>query len=455
MGKQFLPVSSPSMMVFSIKHRAGIALGVLAFFGGVHYGNILPRVYAQSVDPSAVAARRVALQQQLDAIEADIAGQQSILDAKQRQSVSLERDIAILDAQIQKSKLSIRARDLTIQKLSTDIIGKERVIGVLNTKLDREKSSLAQLLRKTNEIDSFSFAEVALNNQNLSAFFEDLNSFDAIKEGLHASFEEIATTKTETETAKKTLEDRRSEEFDLRELQVLEKRKLEQQEIQKQQILKQSRGVEAVYQKIIADKQRSAAQIRAELFSLAGSTAISFEKALAYANTAGAALRVRPAFILGIIAEESNLGANVGKGTWMVDMHPTRDVPVFRDITTRLGLNPDVMPVSKKQWYGWGGAMGPAQFIPSTWVLYEGRIAQATGHTPPNPWDAGDAFMAAAILLADNGADRGTRSAERLAALRYLAGWKNASKPAYAFYGDEVMEFADKYQGQIDILSGR
>jgi hypothetical protein len=40
----------------------------------------------------------------------------------------------------------------------------------------------------------------------------------------------------------------------------------------------------------------------------------------------------------------------------------------------------------------------------------------------------------------------------RLAALRYLAGWGNAKKPAYAFYGDDVMSFADEFQRDIDIL---
>ena len=54
-----------------------------------------------------------------------------------------------------------------------------------------------------------------------------------------------------------------------------------------------------------------------------------------------------------------------------------------------------------------------------------------------------------------NGADGGTREAERLAALRYFAGWANAKKAAYAFYGDDVMDFADEYQRNIDILEGR
>jgi hypothetical protein len=140
-------------------------------------------------------------------------------------------------------------------------------------------------------------------------------------------------------------------------------------------------------------------------------------------------------------------------GSWRVGMKAPRDTVPFSP-SRGPGLDPDRMPVSKKPWYGWGGAMGPAQFIPSTWVLYEDRIASATGHNPPNPWDPRDALMASAILLKDNGAARGTAAAERLAALRYLAGWTNASKSAYAFYGDDVMELAAKYQNLIDILGG-
>ena len=98
--------------------------------------------------------------------------------------------------------------------------------------------------------------------------------------------------------------------------------------------------------------------------------------------------------------------------------------------------------------------MGPAQFIPSTWVLYKDRIAKMTGQNPPNPWSPRTAVFATAILMMDNGADAGTKASERLAALRYLAGWKNASKAAYAFYGDDVMDLAAKFQSQIDILGG-
>lgn len=62
--------------------------------------------------------------------------------------------------------------------------------------------------------------------------------------------------------------------------------------------------------------------------------------------------------------------------------------------------------------------------------------------------------MATAMLMADNGASLQTPKAERLAALRYFAGWANANKRAYAFYGDGVMGFAAQFQRDINQLYG-
>lgn len=408
-------------------------------------------VFAQ-VDSDAVTSRRQKLEQDLAALEKQIEAQQVILSGKQRERVSLERDVAIIDANIEKTKLSIKALNLTITGLTEDIAGKEKTINVLSDKLARERQSLSQIIRKTNEIDSFSVAEVVLSGENVSSFFSDLDSFDAIQASLRDSYAMVVGHRTKTQTEKVSLEDKMQDQVELKKVQVLAQGRLVAQEKEKQVILKASKGVEAVYQQMIAANQKNAAAIRTELFTLRGSAAIPFEKAFEYAMQVSKKTGVRAAVILGIIAEESNLGENVGTGNWRVDMASPRDTVPFRDITSRLGLDPDKMPVSKKPWYGYGGAMGPAQFIPSTWILYEDRIADATGHRPPNPWDPQDAFMATGLLMADNGATAGTRAAERLAALRYLAGWKNATKAAYAFYGDDVMRLADKYQSQINIL---
>lgn len=422
-----------------------------AFVFTLVFDGLITTVSAQDVAPD-VLARRVKLTADLAVLDDEINAQQVILDKTQKQGVSLERDLAILSAQIEKAKLSIKATALAIQGLVEDIGVKNNTIGKYSAKIASEQDSLAGLMRRTNELDKYSIVEVALSDQDLSNFFSDLDNFQYIEDSVSSSLDRVGAAKKVTEIEKAALEDKKAEETDLRKIQELEQSRLKANETEKNNLLKTTKGQEAAYQTILKDKQKSAASIRAELFTLQGSTAISFEKALAYARTASDRTGVRPALILGIIAEESNLGQNVGTGTWTVDMKSPRDTEPFKLITSSLGLDPNKMPVSKKAWYGWGGAMGPAQFIPSTWVLYIDRIGNLTGHHPPNPWDPSDAFTATALLMKDNGAAKQTPSAERFAALCYLAGCTNAKKKSYAFYGDDVMALATKYQNQINIL---
>jgi membrane-bound lytic murein transglycosylase B len=98
--------------------------------------------------------------------------------------------------------------------------------------------------------------------------------------------------------------------------------------------------------------------------------------------------------------------------------------------------------------FGWGGAMGPAQFIPSTWMLYKERLKSLLGKTP-DPWNIKDAFLAAALYLTDYGAAKRSYSAEWKAAMIYFSGSTN---PKYRFYGDSVMKIASQYEKDIEEL---
>lgn len=437
----------------------------------------------------AVAQRRADLQSTLTTIEQQIQQQNDLLKAKQSERQSYERDVAILDTQIKAAKLNVQARNIAIQNISDDIAGKESMIGSLNSKLDREKQSLGQLLRKTRESDDISMVELILSNQAIGDFFEELDSYDSIKLALRSSFSVIADTKTDTVAAKETLQNKKDDETELRNLQALQQKKIQDQEQEKQKIVNDTKGQEAAYKKLIAATEKTAAQIRAELFSLRDTAAIPFGKAVDLATKAGKATGVRPALILGVLKQETSLGEFLGTGSWQVDMHPTRDRPLYQAITSALGYDPNQMPVSRKGGAStWGGAMGPAQFIPSTWACYGGFINTRTNdcsnsarkitmsdfwsgpwqyvassdrlrslsgkQSPSDPWDPGDAIMAAAVLMMDNGGTGGVASKERLAALRYFAGWVNASKPEYAFYGEGVMDNAAYFQQQIDVLTG-
>lgn len=426
---------------------------------------------AQTINPSLVGERRAELEAELAELEVQIEGFRGVISEKQKERTSLERDVAILDAQIDKSRLEIRTRNLTVGKLTNSIGEKSARIVLLDQKIESEKTSLAELLRKVHELDQASLVELMLSYETLSDFFVDFDNFDTVQVALQFSFGEIRRTQAVAGEERSSLEERKTEEVQLRTLQEFEKQRTEQREAEKQNLLKVTKGQEAEYQKVLKSTQRDAAKIRSELFLLQGSAAIPFEKAVEYANLAFEKTGVRPAFILGVIAQESNLGENVGqclltnqpqKGDgigvntgriFKGVMKPDRDVDVFISIVQQIGLDPYRMVVSCPPGYGYGGAMGPAQFIPSTWVLYEDKIAQLSSQSPPNPWDPRTAFIAAGILLKENGGAAGTYQAERLAALRYFAGWGNANKSAYAFYGDDVMALAQKYQNQIDIIS--
>ncbi|GIW68148.1 MAG: hypothetical protein KatS3mg099_096 [Candidatus Parcubacteria bacterium] len=467
--------------------RSSCHLAVLAIFVCA----LLTVAWAQGasaqVTAQDVAERRAALEAQLKELEAQIQQQALLVAQKQKERISIERDIAILEAEIKKAQLAIRQRDLYIKELDAEIGDKLQTMAALSDKLAREKASLAQLVRQAYALQEVSLVEMVLSNQSFSDFFSDFDTFYQIKKALQQSFEEIRATQAQTEDARLALEAKRSQQVELRNLQKLQEQQIREQEREKQRLLALAAQEEQARREELENKQKTAAQIRAELFALRDSTAIPFGEAVELAQRAERVTGVRAALILGTLKQETKLGEFIGTGNWRADMHPTRDRPLFQVIARTLGYNPDAMPVSAQPGYGWGGAMGPAQFIPSTWACYGGYINVTTGdcnnrarslswdafwagpwrydpgadrirallgeNRPSDPWRNADAFMAAALLLKENGADERTYAAERLAALRYFAGWSNAKNPAYAFYGDSVMRFAAEFQQMIDILA--
>lgn len=411
---------------------------------------------AEEVNQNATKERREELKKQLDNLDSQIETLDSVIQQKRTESASLERDIAIFDAKIKKTKLEIQRLDGEIAKTKTGIVQRTEQIKTLSDESEKKKDSLAELIRKNNEMDSTGLAEIVLGYQKMSDFFAGEDTLEPIHRLIQDTLDEIRSTKKQTEKEKDNLTEKQAEQVQLKTAQEMERKKLAVSEAEKKNLLKITKGVEKGYQAVMALKQKDAATIRSQLFLLSGSPSISFEKAVEYANLVWKTLKVRPAFLLGVIKEESNLGANVGKGNWKEDLAHSKCAKqrtAFVQITSELGLDPDLLPVSKKVWYGYcGGAMGPAQFMPTTWLLYKKGISNITGNNPPNPWNPKDAFVASGLLLKDNGAAAGGYAAERKAALKYLAGG-NWNKPAYAFYGNDVMEFAADYQEQIDIIN--
>lgn len=416
-----------------------------------------------------IEKREKELRAELAKTEKEIAEWRVFLTQKQGEAASLARDAAILNAKIKEAQLVIKARNLSIERLGKDINEKVKTISTLDEKISRSKDSLSQLIRKTNEIDSYSIAEVALSNQNISGFFSDLDSFDFVKRSLNEKLDEIREVKEENLNAKQSLSKKRDEEADAKAVIEAEKRRVEKNEAEKKQLLAVARSQEKTYSQIVAEREKKAAQIRSALFALRDSAAIPFGTALNYANIANQKTGVRQAFILAILEQESNLGQNVGscvitnlqsgetRGVnsgkiFANGIHPTRDLPLLQDILGALGRDPLMTKVSCPFTIGYGGAMGPAQFIPSTWNIMKAKISAAVNKITPDPWDPSDAIMASALFLKDLGAGAATYTAELNAACRYYSG-KPCSAGTGANYGNSVMLKAKNIQeNMIDPL---
>lgn len=448
----------------SIRVSLCLILGFTLFVNPIFISAQTPLDQAQS--------DRAALEAELAKLEAEIAQKQSDLKNQQGQSTSLQREISILKTKVDKAKLDIQAKNLTITKLGGEITQKSQKITELSDKIDRERESLGQLIKKTNEIDQNNVIHVVLSDTSLSRFYVDLDSFSSIKSEIKKSVDEIKGVKAETETEKQNLENKQNAELDAKAALEKAKKEVESNQAEQKKLLSISKNKEKEFQQILDDRAKKVAQIKAKLFSLAGgSTAIPFGTALVYAENAQAKTGIRPAFLLAILTQESNLGANVGKCYLSVAetgqgvrtstgaivqkvMKPSRDVAPFLEITTSLGLDPYKTAVScPLAGGGYGGAMGPSQFIPSTWALLKSRIGSAIGTSTPNPWAPNDAFMASALYLTDLGAVNGSYTAEKNAACRYYSGRKCDTKsPPNSFYGANVMKLADQIQADIDYL---
>lgn len=442
----------------------GLSLGL-----GVSYAHT---VFSQT-DEQRVSEREAQLKAELAKTEEEIKHWTIVLNDKRQETASIQRDAEILTAKIEQAKLVIKAKNLAIQTLGKNITEKEQTIGQLNDKIERGQESLSELLRKTNELDSFSVAEVALSNQNLSDFFSDLDSYDSVKRSLGDMFTEIRTAKASTEAEKEALNVKKNQETDAKVSIEEQKRAVEKNEAEKRALLAVSKSQEKSYEEVLKEREKKAAEIRTALFALRDTAAIPFGTALAYANEVYEKTGVRPAFLLAILTQETNLGENVGtcnrpgdpaSKKWQAIMPGPADIAAGKSkrndeaaylrITSALGLDPDSMPLSCPWQGGWGGAMGPSQFIPTTWEAYQTKVKAATGKKTANPWDPEDAFMASGIYLSELGANSRTYTGERTAALKYYAGgnWNN---PANAFYGNGVMQKAQNIQeNMIDPLQG-
>jgi peptidoglycan hydrolase CwlO-like protein len=389
---------------------------------------------------------------QIEEIQRQIDAYQRQIEENSAKARTLTLEIDRLNAQINKAQLEIRSLGIAIDQTNLEIQEAQHGIEVATDKLKLHKEALAKYVRILYELDKENLTRVLLSNGKLSDFFNNLKNLGDIQDSLQTAIVNIKDLKADLEQRKADLEDKKSELEQLKGLQQFQKRNLELAKSEKSAILKETKGQEAKFQQLVKQGQQDIQRIRDQIYYLM-QNGVTVEEAIKFGQLAAIRVGIRPAFLIAILEIESGLGRNVGTGNWLEDMYqcylelgkPSRaeaEKAAFFEIVSKLGLDPNSVKVSREPNYGCGGALGPAQFLPTTWLAYEDRVAQLTGHRPPNPWNIEDAFMASAIKLAAAGATAKTKTAEIAAAKAYLSGKPNCSSRICNYYANAVLDKA-------------
>lgn len=424
---------------------------------------------AEEPSPAVTAEERAALETELKELERQITEYQQTVQEYRKQGNTLKNEINALNAKISQLNLKIKAINLELERLSVEIVETQKNINRTENDISVHKDALGRAIRELYEADNQTTIEILLANNKLSDFFGNLQNITLVQSNLRASLNEVVRLRELLLEQKTELALERDDVENLKAFQESQKRGVVTTQNQKNELLTTTKGKESEYQKLVEEKQATAAEIRKRIFRLLGGGELTFEEAYQYARLAEQATGVRAALTLAILDRESLFGKNVGRCSYTTAMHPTRDAPYFLDLLDRLGLDPNSefakvsCPIASHGSYG--GAMGPAQFIPSTWKLYESKIAAITGNNPPNPWNNADAFAATAIYMKDlleSSSCKDYASAnqnvvpyrtllERCAAAKYYSGGRWYT---YRFwYGDPVVVKANEFEKDINILT--
>jgi len=395
--------------------------------------------------------------QEIEQIQREIEQYQAQINEVHSKAVTLQGEVSLLNAKIGQITLELKSLNLSINKTSLEIQDTQAKISEAEGKISNDQKLLAQYVRVVYQNDQESLTNILFKHDTLSDFFNDLNSVKTNQDELRLTIDSIQDQKTSLEEKKQDLEDKKADLVQQQGLVALDKRTLDQAKAQKDKLLKDTKGQESKFQDLVKQSQSKIDRIKEEIFYLQ-QNGVSVDDAIKYGNLAAISVGIRPAFLLAELEVESGLGRNVGKCNragdppekgYRVIMKPTRDVQPFLQITSWLGLNPEVTAVSCPQAGGWGGAMGPAQFIPSTWMGYAAEVARIVGKTVANPWDIRDAFTASGLKLARAGATAKTRAAEVAASKAYYSGNSKCSTAACNSYANAVQRVAAELEQNL------
>ncbi|MCK4354855.1 lytic murein transglycosylase [Candidatus Parcubacteria bacterium] len=410
--------------------------------------------------------------------EKEISQIQGDIAQTSKEKKTLQNKIYGLKKKIKNLNYKISQNNIVIKDLGVQIKDTEGSIHKSSSDIEIAEEKLIRILRTIYEEDQRTLIEVFLAEDKISDFFNNLVALEILNSENKEILENIKNLKFYLEGQKGSLDNEKEELKNVVWAQTFQKEENQKTKQKQANLLKKTKGEEALYQKHLKETEEKAKEIRQRIFQLAQvpeTEAPSLEEAYKLAVYVEKVTKIRPALLLGLLKVESAIGKNVGQcncASHVGCRHPELTYKTvmgksqrdsFIKITTGLGMDPNTAPVSCYVNGGnvqMGGAMGPAQFMPNTWLGkglsygYKQKVEAITGEVPANPWRVRDAFLAMGLYLQDFGAGNQKLQTEIGAVTAYLCGTSRMTttcrKAGGEWYRSSVMKNAAIYQEYID-----
>lgn len=357
---------------------------------------------------------------------------------EEKKKQSLQGDLGAVKQSLGATKRTINEVLSDIEKKEKDIDRHDAQIKSLNGKIELYKTSLADIIRKAYYTSGSHSVTFVVENTEGDRFLKKKDNLGGVRK-------KIVDVVAQVEDAKKLQEKKKQELNDLKK----EKENLLAEHKQKESsLLAQSTAVQAEIIKVdksISELNAKLSQVESKLSALLGDS-FDTDDIIEAAKFASKKTGVRKSFILGMLVVETNLGRFTGGCTYKKSKMGDKNSKIFKRICKDLDYNYKKKKVSCPLSYGIGGAMGVAQFMPTTWVGYESKISSYTGHSPADPWSLTDGVMAMAIKLANDGAS--SKKGEFNAARRYYCG-SRLDRSVCVNYGNKVLYWAENYKDRL------
>ncbi|MBC8465114.1 MAG: peptidoglycan DD-metalloendopeptidase family protein [Parcubacteria group bacterium] len=180
--------------------------------------------------------------------KATLANTVETLDITRRK---LAADIAVTQEQVSKTKLNITRLSLDIGDTSRDITEK--------------KEAVAHFIRKIDETESLSLAELLLSSDTLSRFWDDVETMRRFEQNMNENVDELVVFKSELEYDKAVVEREQENLISYRSQLSDQKEIADQNRATQNTLLAQTKNQESLFQSKLTEKKAAKEELEKEL----------------------------------------------------------------------------------------------------------------------------------------------------------------------------------------------